>query len=61
MRRNSGDSYKGANASDGYAAISDEATRKIIHIAMGLIAAALGAIAIPSILKKIFLPLHFLH
>ena len=33
---------------------------KIIHIAMGLIA-ALGAIAIPSILKKIFLPLHFLH
>ena len=26
MRRNSGDSYKGANASDGYAAISDEAT-----------------------------------
>lgn len=25
MRRNSGDSYKGANASDGYAAISDEA------------------------------------
>ncbi|MEM5686637.1 YIEGIA domain-containing protein [Bacillus cereus] len=33
---------------------------KIIHIAMGLIAAALGAIAIPSILKKIFLPLRFL-
>ena len=33
---------------------------KIIHIAMGLIG-ALGAIAIPSILKKIFLPLHFLH
>ena len=34
---------------------------KIIHIAMGLIAAAFRAIAIPSILKKIFLPLHFLH
>lgn len=33
---------------------------KIIHIAMGLIAAALGAIAIPSVLKKISLQLHFL-
>ena len=33
---------------------------KIIHIAMGLIA-GFRAIAIPSILKKIFLPLHFLH
>lgn len=34
---------------------------KIIHVAMGLVAAALGAIAIPSILKKIFLLLPFSH
>ncbi len=33
---------------------------KIIHIAMGLIAAALGAIAIPSILKKDFSAITFL-
>ena len=60
MRRNSRDSNESAYAPDRYAAISDEAHGKIIHIAMGLIAAALGAIAIPSILKKIFLPLRFL-
>ena len=33
---------------------------KIIHIAMGLIAAALGAIAIPSVLKKDFSAITFL-
>ena len=60
MWRNSGDSNESVNAPTDTRQYPTRLHGKIIHIAMGLIAAALGAIAIPSILKKIFLPLRFL-
>ena len=50
----------GRYASYRYEAYRRRLHGKIIHIAMGLIAAALGAIAIPSVLKKDFSQLHFL-
>ncbi len=60
MRRNSRDSNESAHASDRYPAISDEAPRENYSYCDGVNCVALGAIAIPSILKKDFSAITFL-